>query len=64
MAEKITPPKIVTGFEITPEATQAAYELIAEALRQQTTTLTLTYPDVTYEGKPIGTYEVSVRLVD
>jgi len=57
-------PKIVPVSDLPDEAKKAAYELIAQLLREQSPLLTINLGDVTYEGKPIGNYEVSVRKID
>lgn len=58
------PPQIITVEKLTAEAKQAAYELIAETLRQQTTVLNVRLADVTYDGLPIGSFEISVRRME
>lgn len=58
------PPKIVPVESLTPEAISAAYELIAEALRQQSEVLNIRLANVTYSGQPIGDYEISIRKAD
>lgn len=58
------PPKVVTADRLAPETIQAAYELIAEALRQDTVMLNVTLSEVTYDGKRVGDFEISIRLLD
>ena len=57
-------PKIVPVSNLPDEAKKAAYELIAQLLREQTPVLTINLADVAYEEKPIGNYEISVRRID
>lgn len=47
-----TPPK---------EVQAAAKVLVAQALREKSAVYNITLHDLTYDGQPIGTYEVSVR---
>lgn len=63
MSEK-GPPKPVPVTEYSPEIRKAGYEMIAELLRQEAGVLNLTFHDVTYEGRPIGAFEISIRKID
>ncbi|MGV1951662.1 hypothetical protein ACQZ44_12600 [Agrobacterium vitis] len=55
------PPKITPVENLTPEAVRAAHELVAEALRQNSEVLNIRLADMSYDGKPIGSYEISIR---
>lgn len=57
-------PQIVPVPNLPPEAIKAAYELVAQSLRVKTPVLIVSLKDVTYEGGPIGDYEISVRRLD
>ena len=46
------------------EVAAAAKELVAQALREQAGVYNVTLHDLSYDGKPIGTWEVSVRRTD
>lgn len=58
------PPVITRLDNLTPEAKQAAYELVAECLRHNSAVINIRLDDVSYDGKPIGAYEVSIRKCD
>ena len=64
MNQKIHDRLKTEATEVSPEAVNAARELVAEALRQGAGVLNIQLSDLTYEGRPIGTFEVSVRRLD
>lgn len=61
---KSGPPRIVPAGDVPPEVRKAALELVAQILREQTTVYTLNLNGLTYEGQPIGDYEISIRRTD
>ena len=61
MSRKIELPAITPISELSPEAIQAAYELIAETLRRQAEVINVRLDDVSYDGQPLGAYEISIR---
>lgn len=58
------PPKIENVANLSDAAMAAAYELLAEMLRQQASVLNIRIDGVTYEGKQIGSFEISARKVE
>lgn len=57
-------PKFVPSPTPSEEVVRAAYELIAQALRQGTPVYNLTLSDAKHGDQPIGSWEVSVRRLD
>lgn len=58
------PPQIINADNLSEEAMRAAYELVAELLRQSSAVLNINLADVTYDGKPIGSFEISIRKTE
>lgn len=58
------PPKPTPAGNVPPEVRDAAKEMVAQALREQADVYNVTLHDLTYDGRPIGSWEVSVRKLD
>jgi hypothetical protein len=58
------PPQMQPTAEPSAKVTLAAKEMILEAIRERTIVYNLTLRDLSYEGVPLGTWEVSVRRTD
>ncbi len=58
------PPKFQPTQPVTEEARQAAFALVAQALREQASVYNVTLSDLTHAGQPIGSWEVSIRRID
>ncbi|MEI8446816.1 hypothetical protein [Mesorhizobium sp. CCNWLY176] len=58
------PPLMQPTAEPSSKVTVAAKELILEAIKESTTVYNVTLRDVSYEGVPLGTWEVTVRRTD
>jgi hypothetical protein len=55
----------IVPVEALPEMTAiAAYELVAKALREQASELNITLANVSDDGNPIGSFEISIRKTD
>ena len=61
---KSGPPKSEIAAPPPQDVVAAAYELVAQALREKAGVYNLTLHDLTHSGTPIGTWEVSVRRID
>lgn len=57
----IEPPKVVTSEGAPEEVRKALYELIAHSLRERTTMLTMVVHGVTYEGRALGDFEITIE---
>jgi hypothetical protein len=56
--------KIVPVESLSEKTAIAAYELVAKALREQTCELSITMANVSDDGNPIGSFEISIRKTD
>lgn len=61
---KLGPKSFTSAADVPDDVRKAAIELVAQALREQTPLYNVTLHDLTYDGQPIGSYEVSVRKID
>lgn len=58
----IKPPKVITSEGVPDDVRKALYELIAHTLREETSMLTITVKDVTYEGNiQLGDFSISIE---
>ncbi len=55
----------IVPVETLPEKTAiAAYELVAKAIREQASELNITMSNMSDDGDPIGSFEISIRKTD